>query len=130
MTAVPGEPSPLRLRSSSASRAGTMIVTSINRIGSFDFRTAGRSTADTDVGHRSPARIPTQRAKLARITRQIDRATLKVEAPIRRTQAMTVHNSEVVATRSHKWIVGEHKVTGSMSSSPKLPASRNGRDLD
>src|SRR5215472_6929044 len=76
MTAVPGEPSPLRLRSSSASRAGTYIVTSINSIGSFDFRTGGQSTSSAACRPPLSSGIPIPFAKLARITRQIDRAVV------------------------------------------------------
>ena len=45
-----------------------------------------------------PARIPTQRAKLARITCRIDRATSKTETPIGGTWIVTAHILEVLAT--------------------------------
>ena len=119
MTAVPGEPSPLRLRSSFASRAGTWVVTSINGIGSFDFRTAGSSAAGV-AADRLPARIPTQRVKLARITRRIDRAASKAETPIGRARTVTAHNFEVLARGSDSSPVAEHKMTESTHGSPKL----------
>src|ERR1700720_2142084 len=128
MTAVPGEPSPLRLRSSSASRAGTWVVTSINGIGSFDFRAAGSSAAGA-VADRLPARIPTQRVKLARITRRIDRATSKAETPIGRTRMGTGHNFEVLAKRSHSSPAAEHKMVDSMRFAQIALARRCGHDV-
>src|SRR5690349_5070086 len=119
MTAVPGEPSPLRLRSSSASRAGTLIVTSINGIGSFDFRTAGSSTG-SGVAYRWPARIPTQRVKLARITPRIDRATSKKETPFGRKRTLTAHNFEVLAGGSDSSLAAEHKMSGRRRDGRKL----------
>src|SRR5215469_11621502 len=66
------------------------------------------------------ARIPTQRVKLARITRQIDRATSKWETPIDRMRTATAHIFEVQARGSHRSPLAEHKMSGGLRGWPKL----------